>query len=293
MSWLLITVIAYFLNAVSLLVDKFLLVKKIENPVVYTFYVSVLSGLVIFLWPFGFVWPSASNIWLAGLSGVSFMGAMFYMFKALNRGEASRIGPLIGGLSPIFVMLFSFWWLGNHWVRSELIGVAFLIVGSLVLSVNHSQGLKFHIAPVIVAAMLFAFSFVLAKDVYTQVNFITGLILMRFFTAIGGLFLLLPRGNFAAIMRNKLLSVPATSGIFIFGQSAGALSAILVNYAISLANVTVINALQGLQYVFLLVLALILYRLFPHLKAEELRGRALLFKIVAIIFISIGLVFIV
>ncbi|HTY39517.1 MAG TPA: hypothetical protein VMC43_00260, partial [Candidatus Paceibacterota bacterium] len=47
MMWLLVTLAAYCLNGVAILVDKVLLRKVDKHPVVYAFYVSALGAVVL------------------------------------------------------------------------------------------------------------------------------------------------------------------------------------------------------------------------------------------------------
>ena len=106
--WLLITAVAYFLNAIAAVVDKFLISKKISNPAVYAFYISVLGLLGLILIPWGFGWIGWYNFGIVFVAGVTFTCALLHLFKGLAVNESSRITPFIGGLSPIFVFLFSF-----------------------------------------------------------------------------------------------------------------------------------------------------------------------------------------
>jgi len=162
-----------------------------------------------------------------------------------------------------------------------------------VMALAANRVLKLNILPVLASAILFAFSYVLAKYLYLNINFITGFVLLRLGTALGAVFLLFNPANYRAIINIFHDQSSRKTGVFIFGQSAGALSAILVNYAISLANVTIVNALQGTQYIFLLLLAVLVSRFAPKILSEDLSGRSLVFKIAGIILIGAGLVFLV
>ncbi len=82
-------------------------------------------------------------------------------------------------------------------------------------------------------------------------------------------------------------------GIFIANQTAGGGATILQNWAISLAPlsyVAVINALQGVQYAFLLIFTTFISLKFPHLLKEKISKGILFQKISAILLIGAGLV---
>ena len=64
---------------------------------------------------------------------------------------------------------------------------------------------------------------------------------------------------------------------------------ILLNYAISLGSVALINALQGAQYVFLIFIILALSEQYPRILREELSHRILLQKFIGVALIAVGL----
>ena len=93
--------------------------------------------------------------------------------------------------------------------------------------------------------------------------------------------------------RAKINFPKKTAAIFLSNQAAGASANILQNWAIALSPlvcVPIINALQGIQYVFLLIFAVLLSLKFPQILKEEISKRILLQKIIAILFIGSGLV---
>ena len=47
MTWLIATLVAYFLLGISMIVDKTLLSRDIKNPFVYTFSIAALGGVCI------------------------------------------------------------------------------------------------------------------------------------------------------------------------------------------------------------------------------------------------------
>jgi hypothetical protein len=72
----------------------------------------------------------------------------------------------------------------------------------------------------------------------------------------------------------------------------GALANILQNWAIALSPlvyVSLINALQGIQYAFLLIFTVFISLKFPKILKEEIKSQILIQKIFAIFLIIIGL----
>src|SRR3989344_4905535 len=113
MTWFIIAIFAYFLNAVAITIDKFLLSKKIPNPAVYAFFIATLSLLALVLIPFGFHFYSLAQIYIALVAGLIFTFALLYLFRALSQNEASRITPFMGGLQPLFIFILALIFLGE------------------------------------------------------------------------------------------------------------------------------------------------------------------------------------
>jgi len=144
----------------------------------------------------------------------------------------------------------------------------------------------------LVAAFFFALFFVLAKYVYLTQSFLQGFIwisLGGFLTALLFLFSRELRDN---LFKVKLKVPKKVIMIFVSNQAMGALSNFLQSWAVALAPlayVAVVNALQGVQYVFLLGLATILSVKFPKILREEVSREVIFYKIAAIFLIVLGL----
>ncbi len=74
-----------------------------------------------------------------------------------------------------------------------------------------------------------------------------------------------------------------------FNQILGASGFVLQNYAVFLGSVALVNALQGVQYAFLLIISAILALLSPKLLKETFSWRIIIQKTLAILIIGLGL----
>ena len=99
MTWFIIAIFAYFLNAVAITIDKFLLSKKIPNPAVYAFFIATLSLLALVLIPFGFHFYSLAQILIALIAGLIFTFALLYLFSALSQWRHTCTYPTTTRLS--------------------------------------------------------------------------------------------------------------------------------------------------------------------------------------------------
>lgn len=298
MTWLIVAITAYFILAIVSLVDKYLLVGPIPNPKIYTFYVGILGVLVLFLVPFvGFSVPQPSQIILSLLAGAIFIYGLFWFYKALRDFEASRVVPAIGGILPLFTLGLVYIFSAGKETLGYFKFFAFilLILGSILITYERSKKISFQSLRIsAIAAFFLALSFVLTKYVYLAQPFWSGFIWIR----IGGFLMaifsfLLFKEIREEIFKKKVSFKKRTIGIFLSNQAMGAGAGILQNWAIFLAPlvyVAIINALQGIQYVFLLIFATLISLKFPKILKEEISRKLLLQKIIAILLIGGGLV---
>ena len=141
-----------------------------------------------------------------------------------------------------------------------------------------------------ISAILFAISYVLTKHIYNSTDFLNGFVWTRFGVVLGAL-LLLPQINLRKFFSPEKKDRKKTGMVFLFGQICGGLSFFLINYAFSINSVTLTHSLQGLQYVFLFLIILILSKKFPFILKEKITPFILTQKICAILLICGGLFF--
>ena len=292
MSWLLVTIIAYFLFAITALGDKYLL-SGAPEPKVYSFYVGVLGGLILLLIPFvGFFIPGIYEIIFCLFTGVIYLIAIFSVFQGLEDFEASRIIPAIGGFLPIFTFLFVYIFSNGKEILGikEIIALALLVIGSILISYDPKKKFPFKSLKISAFAALFlSLMFVLSKYVYLMLPFWTGFIWIRIGVLLSALFFLFSRVVRKDIFTKKSTFNKKTSIIFVINQGFGAGGAMLQGWGIALAPLAllpIINALQGIQYVFLFIFILIFFKLFKEKISKEI----IIQKLIAIAFIISGLI---
>ncbi len=303
MLWFIIALVGYLLNAVATLISKWLLIEDIPEPVVFTFYIGVLNLLALVLIPFGVSIPSAWQIMISLISGIAYAWGMYMLAKALSSDQASQVAPMVGGLQPIFVILFAIWFLPEVITKSQYMGFVIVILGSILIALEigkkhwysfrkkhiFTESIKY----ILLSSVFFGLSYALLKLVYIEQGFVSGFFWTRVGTFVFVIALALIPGNWKLIRKSSNKSGTKAKGWFMAGQVIGALSFLLVSYAISIGPVTVINALQGVQYILLFILIVILSRKYKHLLDEPLTKKIIIQKVTAIILIIVGLWFVV
>ncbi|MFA5128078.1 MAG: EamA family transporter [Patescibacteria group bacterium] len=303
--WLLIAVIGYAALAAVNILDKYILEKAVSRASVFVFYSSVCVLPILLLAFFGFGHPTNLFDWsITFTAGFSFAFALWAMYLAFQRSEVSHAGPLNGAAVAVFVFILSSIFLGETFDARSLFAFGFLVVGSLLISHEKSsnhRGWHAGMTWAVFSGLLFAISHVASKYIYTQCGFVGGLIWTRGFFGIFSLLLLFSpavrvaaksmfsfghnkkiestaqnssHGKAAAIAVNRVLSV---------------LGVVLIQWAISLGSVTIVNALAGLQYAVIVIGMLVLSKFLPNFIKEDYGPSEIIQELAAVFVIGIGL----
>jgi len=299
MSWILITIFAYFLNAIVLIADKHLVSNTVLRPIAYTFYSGIFQIAFLALIPiFGFAFPEIRYLAVGIFNGALFILALLVFYKAIQLSEASRVIPIVGGAIPIFTFCLSYLFLSERLTTGQTVAFILFVFGGMLISSKSDNGkliiIKgFYFA--ILAGFLFAVYYTLTKFLFLNIPFFDGFILLQVGGFLGALTLLISSENRKIIFSTPKTIKKRTAYLFVPNKVLAALAAIMIFYAISIeeSSVSVINSLQASQYVFLLILAIVLSKKFPALYKEQTDKKIIAQKLLAIGLIGAGLVLLV
>lgn len=304
MNWLVVATIAYFLTAFAVILDKFLLSsKKVSHPAIYAFYSGLLSLSAFLLFPFGFHLVSLNGAILSIFAGIIFIFGILSLFFALTKSEASQVVPTVGAATPVATYFFSMLLLGEKLSNYQILGLFALISGGLLISLEISgkdkrakKGFFSGFPSSILAGVLLAVAFTLFKNLFEQDNFINVYIWTRFGLLAGSISLLFHPGWRKAILsslkgfKNPQETNKRSGLLFVFNKILGGSGSILLNFAISIGSVTLVNALVSVEYVFIFILGILFSHWFPDFFQERKNPGVILQKIAAIVIITFGLV---
>ena len=156
------------------------------------------------------------------------------------------------------------------------------------------------IRAVVLSGLLYAIYFAVVKHVYLFFPFfLPAFAYTRMGVGVAGLILTLwllrkPRANTTVKpqKKGKKFTIFIMAALVI-SKGFGMLALILQNYAINLGSVTLVNALQGTQYLFLLGLAALVSRYYPKLWKEEYSRVTLVQRLFGMGLVGIGLILLV
>jgi len=302
MSWFYLSLIAYFLGALSYLLSKIILSSKLKvNPFTYVFWNNVIGILVIFLIPFfNFKLPPTKIILFAFLAGILHVFGVLIFFKLLEKNLASVIVPFFGSLTPILVFILAHIFLNETLGSKQVFAFFLIVIGSFIIAFDNFLRnsilifLKNLILMVFLASFFVASSQIFIKYVFNNTNFWNGFILRGVGGFLGALtifpffynnFLKSKEKNFLIL---KSLIFKNITFVFLT-QIISLLNFILINYAYFLGPVSLVNSLGGIQYVFLFILIFIFHKNYPHLLEEKITPRIIFLKILGIFLITLGI----
>jgi drug/metabolite transporter (DMT)-like permease len=293
MNFLPFAIIGYGFTAGSIVIDKILLKHSLPNPLAYTFYISSLGLLAILVIPFGVKFefnPVAFSI----LSGVFSTIALYTLFQALKEGEASVVGPVVGALNPLFTIIISSIFLKQDLSYNQLGAFSILMLGAIILTFNiwasKLQANK-QLFWIITSGFFWALGYIFLRQAFLSGDLLSGLVISRLG---GGLFvlpvLLIPslKSKLVVSKPKGQVSLKRTGVLILFGQSMGALSGLLLAFATSLTNPAIVNSLFGVQYLVILIVALILRKAHSSLLEERLTRFAIVQKLIGAGILSYG-----
>lgn len=302
MTFILTALLSYFLGALAVILDKFLLgSKRISGAPVYSFYIGVFGLFVLFFIPFGFYVPSFFQIFLSLIGGGMFSVGILFLYFAIQKGEASRVSPIVGAIIPVVTYFLSFATFSEKFVLIQIAGIFLLIFGGLLISFDlplkiNKQKFVLGFWDSFWAGIFLAFSYFLFKMVYNEQIFMNGFIWTRIGSFLAVLsYFFIPSWrkeifqSFGGFKKPKKKEYQ-TGSLFVANKIIGGISSILLNFAISLGSVTVVNSLVSSQYVFVLMLAFFAHKKFPNAFEEKLKFWDWAQKVGAIVLIGVGII---
>lgn len=272
MHWILLAVGAQFLNAIVAIIDKRIVSDEsiLPRPFVYAFYTCLISGVWIVVYflsflplPFnGLHIPSFANVLrptlevvaLSFLAAYTFFMALVSMFTAFQDADASDVVPVVGATSAVASFGLGYFFLEGAMSQNFLLGIALLALGTFLVSRFHftikTAMLSFH------AGLFFAFHYVVIKGLFTITTFDDAFFWSRIGFVFYALSLLLVPTYYKKIME-QTKSTSSKAGILIFSNKLIAgIATILILKATDMGDVAVVQALGGLQFVFILILGI-------------------------------------
>lgn len=306
MTWIFLAAFGQFLNAIVALLDKHIVSdeKVLPRPFVYAFYSCIITGFWVVVYAIGLIpgmeelgVPHLSNVQsptiqvvgMSFLAAYTFFMALVSMYDALKHADASDAMPVIGGISAISTFGMSYLFLDITLSPNFIWGIALLIAGTaLVSQVRFTPGVALH---TIHSGIFFALHYIAMKGLFLETSFDDGFFWSRISFVLFALSLLLVPVYYQKIKDQTVVTTKKAGFLVIFAKIMAGVAAFLLLKATDLGDVSVVQALDGLKYVFIIVIGLFIGRFIPETAGEnEFDAKTIIRKTLYVAIISIGFV---
>jgi len=300
MPWLIYAFSGPVLWALSVHVDKYLVERYFKQGsvavlMVFTAIIGVLVLPFIWLYQPGVVSLDPQSMAVIAVSGILYMGAIYFYLEALQAEEASTVAPFFQA-AGIYGLILGYFILGEKLSILQIIGVLLIIAGSVLLSLRLGQGasrIKTRLVILMLTcALAIALSSLIFKFFAVRDEFWTTTFWNFAGQALFGVILMLTAANrrqFIKMMRTNtgaVLSVNGANELINLGGNLG------MRYTLLFAPLGIVQAIGSTTPFFVLFFGVILSLFFPSLGREEISFAGLIQKIIAITLVVAGVLLI-
>lgn len=305
MTWIFLAAGAQFINAIVAILDKFIVSDEqmLPKPFVYAFYSCIVTsawGLVYF---FGFIpflanlgvpqfanveTPTIQVVGMSFLAAYTFFMALVSMYDGLKRADASDVMPVIGAVSAIATFIMGYIFLDIRLTDNFVWGIALLATGTFLVS--QVRFTKAIVLNTVHSGLFFALHYIAMKGLFLETSFDDGFFWSRVGFVVFALSLLLVPVYFEKISEQTRTTSRRAGLLVIATKIFAGVAAFMLLKATDWGEVAVVQALDGLKFVFILVISVAVGRYLPISAGEHLETETLIRKALYVAIISIGFI---
>jgi uncharacterized membrane protein len=304
MHWILIATLGQFLNAIVAVLDKYIVSdeKVMPRPFVYAFYSCLLTGFwaVIFfaglIPPLGALgvpslanvqFPTIQVISMAFLTAYTFFMALVSMYDALRHSDAAVVMPIVGTISALATFGLSYVFLEVSLTHGHIGGILLISLGTLLVARALPEwSVVLH---VVHSGIFFALHYITMKGLFMETSFDDGFFWSRISFVLFALSLLMVPVYWDKIKAQSKSTTKKTGVIVLTTKVLAGVGAFLLLKATDLGEVSVVQALDGIRFVFILIITTVFAHWLPSSATDkDLRPKVFFRRFVVIILITSG-----
>ena len=291
MSWIALALLANLFFGFSVLLDKFLNTKKIKH--VYSFAVILNTVYLVFILITTYLqWGTfvmGKSALLSALAGFFWFFMWIFFWKAMQRGEATRVSAIFFS-QPIYSSLIGVFFFNESLTILKWAGIAIIVIGAILSSLggeSHKKEVKIAYLFALLSAVFSSIGNSISKFAMMNMPSLT-VNCIAFYSSIPLYIFLLKSPSvrseiLGAFKNTRLLLQFGIRGIF------GYMGIIAFMASLSSGPISLVTALSGTQPIFVLILSLVASALFPRLIHEEFGKGVLGTKLLALLLTVIGI----
>ena len=306
MAWLFLAAFGQFLNAVVAILDKFIVSdeRALPRPFVYVFYSCLVTGGWVVVYFVSLIpgfdgvglphfenvkSPTIQVVGMSLLAAYTFFFALVSMYDALKHADASDVMPVVGAVSAVSSFGMTYLFLGGNLTQNFIWGVALLSTGTLLVSTGRFEIKVF--LNTLHSGIFFALHYITMKGLFLETNFDDGFFWTRVSFVIFALTLLLVPVYFEKIKEQTKNTTRKAGALVLHTKVLAGVAAFLLLKATDLGEVSVVQATDGLKFVFILFLGVVVGRFTPITAGENEEDAKTIFrKALYVAVIAIGFV---
>jgi len=304
MSWILLATIGQFLNAIVAILDKYIVSDEnaLPRPFVYAFYSCLLTGGWAFIYFIGVIpglhelgapsykeilVPTLTVVALSFLAAYTFFMALVSMFSALKEADASNVLPIIGSISALATFGMSYMFLDASLPANFIWGITILAAGTLLVAQTLPKVVVImHVAH---SGLFFGLHAITMKGLFLETSFDDGFFWSRVGFVLFALSLLLVPTYYQKITEQTKGTSKKTGVIVLFTKVLAGIAAFLLLKATDLGEVSVVQALDGIKFVFILVISFAFAHWLPDSATDrDTRPGTIFRKLLFVVVIMVG-----
>lgn len=304
MHWILLATFGQLLNAVVAVLDKYIVSddKVMPRPFVYAFYSCLLTGFWVVIFFAGLIppladlgmpsfrnveFPTIQVLSMAFLSAYTFFMALVSMYDALKNSDAAVVMPIIGTVSALSTFGLSYIFLDTQLTQGHIIGVVLMSLGTLLVA--KTLPVWSVVLHVFHSGVFFALHYITMKGLFMETSFDDGFFWSRLCFVLFALSLLMVPVYWDKIKEQSKSTTKKTGFIVILTKVIAGVAAFLLLKATDLGEVSVVQAMDGVRFVFILFLTVIFAHWLPASATDrDTRPQVFFRKLIFIIVIVSG-----
>ena len=306
--WILLATAGQFINAIVAFLDKYIVSDEtaLPKPFVYAFYSCLLTGGWMLIYLVGFIpgmsalgvphfshitSPSIQVVAMSFLSAYTFFMALVSMYSALRDAEAVNVMPVIGAVSGIssFGMVYLFF--AAAIPPNFIWGIIVLSLGTLLVAQTLPEWDS--VLHVVHSGLFFALHFITMKGLFIEAeSFDNGFFWSRVCFVLFALSLLLVPTYYKKIREQTGVTSKRTGMLVIVAKVLAGVAAFMILKATNaddVAAVAVVQALDGVKFVFILLITVFFRSLLPNSAAVHVaKPSEVIHRVLYVLVIAVG-----
>jgi drug/metabolite transporter (DMT)-like permease len=276
MSWFYLALLAPLLYAVVNLIDDNLLRFVYRGPYLAAAVSGLFGALPLLSLPF-IHWTPITTTLAVTMAAAGFLNALYYFFyfRALELESPSVVVAMFS-LVPATLPILAYYFLDERLTQVQLIGFAIILLASFGLALSEVRKFKFSAAlvPVLIVVALVDVISLLTKYVYDRAEFYPAFMFFSLGLGLGGLYFPLvmfydrTKHDFSTLKSKIKKVIP----LLILVELLGVAAEFTINLARSRGPVSLVSVLEGIQPVYVLLIALLFYPFAPKYFREAAEG---------------------